>query len=86
MPRVPAQEQEQRGAGLRRAEERPPARPRGHTEPAQNHPEHSREHRLRATLKVTALTLFIEVLQLCSKCVRKPLGDFKQGMKVIYMG
>ena len=28
----------------------------------------------------------VEDLQLCSKCVRKPLGDFKQGMKEIYMG
>ena len=32
----------------------PPARPCRRTEPAQNHPEHSWEHRLQATLKVTA--------------------------------
>ncbi|XP_055293199.1 uncharacterized protein LOC129563414 [Moschus berezovskii] len=56
IPRDPAQERGQRGAGLGRAEERPPARPRGRTEPTRNQPELGQEPGHAATLKVTAST------------------------------
>lgn len=109
VPRVPAQEQEQRGARgwaqeVRGAATGQATRTHGASafrttsstagsqatdalEPTRTTRSTGREHsRLRATLKVTASTLFIEVLHYVLNVSGSHWGDFKQGMKEIYMG